>query len=338
MRTDKILILIVLQFFMMVSLLIFAIESFRPYVIIILSIYTLISLIMFSERIRFLNSLKRMRIELSRVLEGNLKTRLFANQDHSVNEVIFMINELIAQLESIRIESIQSQEARKSLLSSISHDIRTPLTSITGYVEALKDDIAASEHERDKYLDIIVNKSNHLKQLIDEIFMMAKLDSDEIPMNFESVNIAELTREVLIEFLPEIKKYGCELAVNLPDKNCDIWADRLSVIRILTNLMSNALQHGLAGKVVGVSLTESAHHYQLEVWDKGPGIPKEHLDSVFERMFRSDASRNASNGGSGLGLAITKALTEKNEGQIWVESIPWKKTAFYLTLPKQIHN
>lgn len=293
---------------------------------------------MISERLRFLNFLKRMRIELSRVLKGNLKTRLFANQDHAVNEVIFKINELIGQLESIRIESIQSQEARKSLLSSISHDIRTPLTSITGYVEALKDDIAASEYERDKYLDIIVNKSNHLKQLIDEIFMMAKLDSDEIQMNFESVNLAELTREVLIEFLPEIKKYDCELTVNLPDKNCDIWADRLSVIRILTNLMSNALQHGLAGQVVGVSLTESAHHYQLEVWDKGPGIRKEHINSVFERMFRSDASRNASNGGSGLGLAITKALTVKNEGQIWVESTPWKKTAFYLTLPKQIHN
>ncbi len=257
---------------------------------------------------------------LQRVIKGNLTTRLIVNEDNVFNKMIFSVNELIEQLERVQIKSIKAQNARKRLLSSISHDIRTPLTSIIGYIDALKDDIAVSREEKKEYLEIISKKSSNLKQLINEIFNMAKLDADEVLINPESLELTEITREVLIEYLPEIKKNNLELKLSLPKTKCFITADYLSIIRIIDNLIKNAIIYGKEGKVLGIELMESNQEFQLLVWDKGQGIAEHDLDHVFERMYRGDQSRNSINGGSGLGLAIAKSLVEKNQGRIWVES------------------
>ncbi|WP_139487926.1 sensor histidine kinase [Brevibacillus dissolubilis] len=289
------------------------------------------------NRFRTRSRLKDMQTELRRAINGNLKTRLFAQGDPLLDEVTFSINELIEQLEQVQVQTIQSEAARRSLLSSISHDIRTPLTSVIGYVDALKDDIAVSAEEKLEYLEIISRKSKGLKQLIDEIFTMAKLDADEMPMKPESLDLAELARESLIEFLPDLKKYGIELKVSMPEDACVIIADRLSLMRIMGNIMKNAIHYGQAGRILGVELAETDRDYQLLIWDQGPGISKADIGNVFERMFRSDQSRNPSQGGSGLGLAIAKALVEKNGGKIWVESVPWERTTFGFSIPKQHH-
>ena len=122
-----------------------------------------------------------------------------------VNDIIFSLNELIEQLENLQSDKIKSEAARKSLLSSISHDIRTPLTSIIGYIDAIKDDIATTQTEKEEYIEIVSKKSIQLKRLIEELFNLAKLDADELPMNFEQVDFAEITREILIEFLLQLK-------------------------------------------------------------------------------------------------------------------------------------
>ncbi|PER26850.1 two-component sensor histidine kinase [Bacillus cereus] len=272
--------------------------------------------------------------ELERVIKGNLTTRLIVNEDDAFNKMTFSVNELIEHLEKVQIETIKSQNARKRLLSSISHDIRTPLTSIIGYIDALKDDIAVSGEEKKEYLEIISRKSSNLKQLINEIFNMAKLDADEVVINPELLELTEITREVLIEHLPEIKKNNLELKLSLPNTKCFIMADYLSIIRIIDNLIKNAIIYGKEGKVLGIELIESHKEFQLLIWDKGQGIAKHELDNVFERMYRSDQSRNSINGGSGLGLSIAKSLVEKNQGKIWVESSPWNKTVFCICFPK----
>ncbi|MDM5186753.1 HAMP domain-containing sensor histidine kinase [Bacillus sp. DX4.1] len=337
MKNDKVLYLLLLQL-LAITLLLFIdmsnnqLETGRLALFIVLFIIT-ISL--FFIRIHFIESRKSMVAGLRRAIKGNTHARLYTNNDHSLDEVIFSTNELITTLEKVQIEAVQSQEARKQLLSSISHDIRTPLTSIIGYVDALKDDIAASEEEKREYLEIISKKSNSLKQLVDEIFNMAKLDANEFPLKEEPLNFAEVARESLIAFLPELSKHDIELQVHIPDVPCPITADSLSLSRVIGNIMKNAIHYGKSGKILGIELTEAANEYQLLIWDKGPGISKNDLENIFERMYRSDQSRNSSHGGSGLGLAIAKALVEKNGGQIWVESIPWKKTTFGFSLPKQ---
>ncbi|XEC94879.1 sensor histidine kinase [Paenibacillus tarimensis] len=289
-------------------------------------------------RFRSLTRLKQMAAELRRASNGNLKTRLFAKDDEVWNEVIFSINELLEKLENVQIETIKSQTARRRLLSNISHDIRTPLTSIIGYVNALTDDIVVSEVEKQEYLEIVSKKSNGLKELIDEIFMMAKLDADEMPYKLESLDFAEMIRESLLAFLPELKINEIDLHISIPDEECLILADHLGVMRIIGNIIKNAMYYGREGKVLGVELTQTAEEYQLLIWDRGPGISKADLANVFERMYRADQSRTLLNEGSGLGLAIAKALVEKNCGRIWVESIPWQKTVFIITFKKQLKN
>ncbi len=179
-------------------------------------------------------------------------------------------------------------------------------------------------------------KSNNLKHLVDEIFNMAKLDANEFPLKEEELDFSEVTREVLIEFLPELSKHNIELQVLIPESTFPIIADQLSLIRIIGNLMKNAIYYGKDGKTVGVELLETDTEYELLIWDKGPGIPKHDLQNIFERMYRSEQSRNSSFGGSGLGLSISKALVEKNGGHIWVESNPWERTTFGFSIPK--HN
>jgi signal transduction histidine kinase len=296
--------------------------------------FMLITCFLLLRRFKFVTNLKLMTVELRRAIDGNVNTRLLTNNDHSMNELIFSMNELIEQLEKIQVQAIHSQAVRKRLLSSISHDIRTPLTSIIGYVDALKDDIAASEAEKQKYIEIISRKSNGLKQLIDEIFNMAKLDADEMPLKEEMLDFAEMTRESVIEFLPVLKQADMEMKITIPGKSCCIIADRLSIMRIIGNLIKNAIHYGKVGKVLGIELIETDRDYQLNIWDQGQGIAEDELDNVFERMYRSDQSRNPLYGGSGLGLAIAKALVEKNGGRIWVESVPWEKTTFGFSIPK----
>ena len=293
-----------------------------------------ITVMLLLMRLRFKAKLAGMIEVLRRACSGNVNTRLLANDEPVVNEFIFTINKLIDQLDKIRVQTIKSEAARKSLLSSISHDIRTPLTSIIGYVDALNDDIAASREEKLEYIGIISRKATALKQLIDEIFDLAKLDADEVPLRPETLDLAEMAREAVIEFLPVLKQTNMKLAACIPEEKCLVTADRFSVQRILNNIVKNAVQHGQQGEVLGVELREHAASYHLTIWDKGQGIPEDELTKVFERMYRTERSRNPMFGGSGLGLAIAKALVEKNGGNIWAESQPGQKTAFTISLPK----
>lgn len=333
MKNDKVLYLISLQLIIIPILLL--IEMSHTFKLILFTVLFLITVSLFFIRIHFIQSRKSIVASLRRAIDGNLQTRLYTTNDNSLDDVIFSINELITELEKVQVDARKSQEARKQLLSSISHDIRTPLTSIIGYVDALKDGIASSEDERREYLEILSKKSSSLKQLVDQIFNMAKLDADEFHMQKESLDFAEITRESLIEFLPELSKHNIELQVYIPETPCPITADHLSLVRIIGNLTKNAIHYGKVGKVVGIELLETTSEYQLLIWDKGPGISNNDLENVFERMYRSDQSRNAPHGGSGLGLAIAKALVEKNGGKIWAESIPWERTTFSFSIPKQ---
>ncbi|MCR8845173.1 HAMP domain-containing histidine kinase [Paenibacillus sp. SC116] len=285
-------------------------------------------------RIQFRTKLRSVGAALKRAVQGNVNTRVLTNDDPIVDEVIFSINELIEHLAKVQVLSVRSEAARRSLLTNISHDIRTPLTSIIGYVDALKDNVAASPEERQHYIQIISNKAIVLKELIDEIFHLAKLDADEIPLQVETVDAAEMAREAVIAFLPELDQHNIELRAVLPEEKCMVLVDRLSLLRILNNLIKNAVQYGKEGKVLGIELAETVHSYQFSIWDKGAGIAEQDLMKIFDKMYRADRSRNTVNGGSGLGLAITKALVEKNGGTIWVESEPDIRTTFNFTIPK----
>ncbi|GIP22073.1 cell wall metabolism sensor histidine kinase WalK [Paenibacillus sp. J22TS3] len=305
-----------------------------PFAVGVLSAVLLgITLILLVNRCRLSTRLERMQADLRRAAQGSLNARLLTNGEPLLDELVFAINGLITQLADQQIYTVRSEAQRKRLLTNISHDIRTPLTSIIGYIDALKDQIPASEEERQEYVQVISRKAGALKELIDEIFHMAKLDADEVPLKPELIDLAELAREAVIEFLPELRQLHVELEASIPEEACVIYADTLSMQRVIRNLIKNALQYGMSGGVLGVTLTAAPQEIRLCIWDRGPGISPEDLPHLFERLYRVDRSRTRVSGGSGLGLSIAKALVEKNGGQIALESEPGRMTAVHLSFP-----
>ncbi|WP_159884571.1 sensor histidine kinase [Paenibacillus puerhi] len=292
--------------------------------------------LLLAARLRWVRELENIVTHLQRVGQGNMNTRILVRNGHRAYlETVFAINALIEQLAAVQEQSVRSEAARKRLLSAISHDIRTPLTSMIGYMDALKDEVAASAEERRAYLDIISRKAASLKDLIEDMFELAKLDADDIVLRPEPLDLAEAAREAVIAWLPELQAKGIELKANLPDKPCRVEADSLVLQRILANLIKNAVQYGHDGHVLGIELgrREQDGDYELVVWDKGHGIPAQELPHIFERTYRASGSGGSLNGGSGLGLAIAKALVDKQGGRIWAQSEPEVRTAFGFTLP-----
>ncbi|SHJ97559.1 sensor histidine kinase [Paramaledivibacter caminithermalis] len=306
----------------------------NPYLIVLNSSVIILSLIKIHMNYKGILKIKMINQQLDRIISGNLNTRILIKEDGLLSNLACKFNEVIEILQNTKENQIIVEESRRKLMSNISHDIRTPLTSIIGYVDALKDGVADSEKEKSEYLEIISSKSKKLKKLIDEIFYMAKLDSDDIEMNFQVQDISEIIRECIIEFLPEINKKEIKLKVNLTEDKTLVYADKLSITRILNNIIKNALQYGYEGKVLGINLIVTRSNYEISIWDRGAGIDEEHLPYIFDRLYIKDKARKNTLGSSGLGLAIVKKLLEMHGGTIWVESKPYDKTIFTFTIPK----
>jgi len=287
--------------------------------------------------IRLRGFLSRFDEGIERIEKGDRAIRFRAGTPADLNGVLEGVNSIAGLLESVHAESTRSETARKNLLSDISHDIRTPLTSIIGYIDALKDDVASGSAERDEYIDILGDKSRALKAMIDDIFSLAKLDADEIPIRLERLDACEAVREVLIEFLPAFRSLGVTLEADIPDGSCMAVADRTSLARIARNLIQNALQHGRDGAWIRVSVSvagcDDRSTVSISVADRGPGIPQRDLERVFTRLFRRDAARTGTSDGSGLGLAIVQSLARKNGGLATAQSVPGGETVFSVFFP-----
>lgn len=218
------------------------------------------------------------------------------------------------------------------MISDIAHDIRTPLTAIIGYVDLLRDDGLEVTREKE-YVDIIHERGNALKELIEEFFQMAKLECNDVELKTGKVNISEIIRQNIITFMKEISEKHMEPDMELGEEEIYVLADRNALSRVVTNLISNSLKYGYEGRVIGIELKACGGCAEMTVWDRGKGIGKSKIPFIFERLYTEEGSRNRMLQGSGLGLAIVKRLVEYMGGNITVDSIPYEKTSFTLTLP-----
>ncbi|ACL69230.1 integral membrane sensor signal transduction histidine kinase [Halothermothrix orenii H 168] len=271
--------------------------------------------------------------QLSDVLNGNLNRRILVDSKGKYSDFVVRVNELIDKLQDEAIKNKQYEASFKRVMSNISHDIRTPLTSILGYAEALKDGLAEDDEEREKYREIMVMKARRLKKLVDKLFFLARLEAGEEELDFKVYDLAEVTRECIIDFLPRINKEDLELKTEIPEQECLIYADHLALERMIDNLISNSINYGKEGGIIGVKLFRQEQKYVLQVWDKGPGITEDKLPHIFNRLYVGDKSVERQISGSGLGLAITRRLIEKHNGRITVDSKPYEKTIFSLHFP-----
>ena len=282
-------------------------------------------LILHKER----QQIKQVADALSDVRRGNGNRRVLANPDQLLSPLVYEMNDIIRSYEDRMAAYQQMEETNKQLMTSLSHDVRTPLTTLIGYLDAVHKDVVTGA-EREEYIETARRKAYDLKGYIDVLFDWFKLNSDEFAMTIQRTETAELTRNILIDWIPLLENQGIEYSIEIPEQAVFVDLDPDSYMRIINNLLQNVIAHSQADTVT-VLLEEQEGTMQLSVADNGIGIGKEDLKKIFSRLFKCDRGRSEK--GSGLGLSIAYQLAEKMGGQLSAESSPGEGTAFILTLP-----
>lgn len=271
---------------------------------------------------------------LKNIEDANFNIRIrMQNCNKNLKKLIVTINNLLDKFQNTYKLNKEYEFERKTMITNISHDLRTPVTSLLGYIEVIKSSEHLSEEEKEEYLTIIEHKGNSLRSLMDEFFQLSKLETNDIKLKKENFNLSEVIRQNIILFYNNFNNLNINPIINIPEEDVYILGDKKATERILNNLISNALKYGCDGKNIGINLEYIENHVKITVWDEGKGIPKDDLDLIFKRLYTLEKSRNRSFQGSGLGLTIVKKLVEMQNGTIIAESIPNKKTKFIVTLP-----
>lgn len=256
--------------------------------------------------------------------------KAFAQGSGISSEVCFEINEILAHYQK-QISKLETMEkSNKELLTSLSHDVRTPLTSLMGYLDALEKGIVSGD-EKERYIMIAKKKAYDLKTFVDALFQWFKINSNEMKLNLEKIDINEITREILIDFLPMFEAKNISLEGSISDEELIVTLDKEAYTRILSNLIQNAIAHG--GNLLSLSIENSDNCVRVIVSDNGEGIAVNKLPYIFDRLYKCDSAR--SSGGSGLGLSIVKGLVEVQGGNISAESVVGEYTKFIIEFPSK---
>jgi signal transduction histidine kinase len=222
----------------------------------------------------------------------------------------------------------------RRMLSNISHDLRTPLTVISGYVEMLLHRTDIAPEERAALLGKVSAKVQEVTGMINTFFDLAKLESGDRELPLSRVYLNEVCRRNILSFYDVLTDNGFEVQIDIPDEPIHVYANEEALDRILNNLISNAIRYGGEGRMLGLSVRADGEAVLIEVTDRGKGIQEHHQDHIFERLYTLEDSRNRKYQGSGLGLTITKRLVELMHGSISVTSKPYEKTTFTVWLKR----
>ena len=266
------------------------------------------------------------------VKNGNGNRRILSATNELVSPLAYEINEIVVSYESRLSIVRQTEETNRQLMTSLSHDVRTPLTTLIGYLDAAYKGLVTGK-DRDDYIEIARRKAHDLKEYIDVLFDWFKLNSDEFALEIQSVEAAELTRNILIDWIPIFEDKQVDYDIDIPEQPVRVRLDTDSYMRIINNLIQNVIAHSHADKIK-ISLSKQGNNLRLLLADNGVGIEKEDLKHIFERLYKCDKGRSEK--GSGLGLSIVHQLVEKMGGNITVESLLGKGTEFMLLFPLEI--
>jgi signal transduction histidine kinase len=251
-----------------------------------------------------------------------------------IDRVAATYNEMAERMTAMLRELQQQEAVRRDLVANVSHDLRTPLASLRGYLETLiiKGASLSAEEQR-TYLSIATQQTERLAQLVSELFELAKLESKEVTVQAEAFPVAELIQDVVQKFALDAQRRQLDIRAEVGADLPFVMADIALAERVLQNLIDNALRHTPAGGSVTVTTRSRERDVLITVADTGSGIPKEHLPHVFDRLYRVDKSRDSRSGGAGLGLAIARQIVELPGGRITAESEPGRGTVFAFSLP-----
>lgn len=274
--------------------------------------------------------IKRMNKKLEEILETGSDEKVMVFTDNPVlMELGGQINRLLIDRQKIRADFKREEISSKKMLANISHDIKTPLTVILGYLEIMR-----LNHADNEMLKKVETKANQVMNLINQFFTLAKLESGDTNINLGKVNINEICRENVLEFYDILLQKDFDVDLFIPETAIFVQGEKEALQRILYNLLSNVIRYGSDGKYLGVFLRQDKGNVYIDVVDKGKGIEQEFASNVFDRLYTMEDSRNREIQGNGLGLTIAKNLTKQLEGDLFLNSIPNVKTTFTVKLKK----
>jgi signal transduction histidine kinase len=271
-----------------------------------------------------------------RIRDGNLDFEIKKEGPKEVRELCNDFEEMRVRLKEANEAKIVYDKESKVLISNISHDLRTPIASIKGYVEGIMDGVADSPEKMEKYLKTIYNKANEMDRLINELTIYSKIDTNRMPYTFTKTRVRfffdEMSSDIKLDL--DGKNIGFTYE-NDVDPDTIIIADNEQILRVMNNIIGNSVKYmDKPSPRIDMKVKDKDDFIVVEVKDNGRGISKQDISNVFNRFYRGDASRSSSQGGSGIGLSIVKKIMEDHGGRAWVSSVEGSETTMYLEFRK----
>lgn len=270
------------------------------------------------------------------IKEGNLDFIMEVDGDDEFAELCRDFEEMRKRLKESTEEKIILDKENKELISNISHDLKTPITAVKGYVEGIMDGVADTPEKMDRYIRTIYNKTTEMDHLINELTFYSKIDTNRIPYTFSKIRVNDYFDDCVEELGLELEVKGIELVYdNHVDEDVVIIADGEQLGRVVNNIISNSTKYmNKSHGIIQLRVKDVGDFIQVEIEDNGKGIAAKDLTYIFDRFYRTDVSRNSSKGGSGIGLSIVKKIMEDHGGKVWATSREGIGTIMYFVLRK----
>lgn len=270
------------------------------------------------------------------IKEGNLDFELEVEGNDEFSELCQDFEEMRRRLKESAEEKVLLDRENKELISNISHDLKTPITAVKGYVEGIMDGVADTPEKMERYIKTIYNKTNEMDHLINELTFYSKIDTNRIPYTFSKLNVEDYFGDCAEEVGLELETRNIELVyANYVEQDVLVIADGEQIRRVIHNIISNAIKYMEKDrKIIQIRVKDVGDFIQVEVEDNGKGIASKDLTHIFDRFYRTDVSRNSSKGGSGIGLSIVKKIIEDHGGKVWATSRLGIGTIMYFVLRK----
>ena len=280
--------------------------------------------------------INELNVAMRKIKEGNFDYVLETDAKGEIGDLYRNYEDMRLRLKESTEENTQHEKQNKELVSNISHDLKTPITAIKGYVEGIMDGVADTPEKMDKYIKTIYNKAIDMDRLINELTFYSKIDTNKIPYTFSKINVANYFRDCVEEVGLELEARGIELGYfNFVDEDVMVIADAEQMKRVINNIIGNSLKYmDKKNGIINIRILDVGDFVQVEIEDNGRGISARDLPYIFDRFYRADASRNSATGGSGIGLSIVKKIIEDHGGKIWATSKESIGTVMYFVIRK----
>lgn len=284
------------------------------------------------------NPINDLKIGMSQIAEGNFDYALETDVKGEIGELYKNYEDMRLKLKENAEVVIQNEAKNRELITNISHDLKTPITAIKGYVEGIMDGVCNTPEKMDKYIKTVYNKANDMDRLINELTIYSRIDTNRIPYTFLRLDVREYFDDCIEEVGLDLESKHIELNYsNLVPEGTRIIADPEQLKRVINNIISNSVKYMDKEKEKGIinfKIIDEVDAIRVEIEDNGRGISAKDLPNIFERFYRTDSSRNSAKGGSGIGLSIVKKIVEDHGGYIWATSKEGEGTCMHFVIRK----